>query len=287
MLTPPQLVHEAHGSPEVDGCAAGEGRCYVCVGEANRGKLIKDWLSSNFTDQNRARCPAATHVCEACCYVMSRISPVMGRPPKDGKQFGGNFRNYSSLYSEGWLGTPFGESPAVPCYANASKGEKPLIREFLQREHTGFWFAAIADSGQKHVLPFAPLNYGPGGMVLFEEELVEVPPSFELVDACTDMLTGGITKDELLSGDYRVMSYREMRAEIRAFESEHGAWRGSGWMSLAVWLAQRDNDAHAVIAAERKEKAGSGRQPGGSGVATSAGSARKSQRSASRHFCRR
>lgn len=96
--TPPQLAWIVHGSPSVDGCDAHHERCFVCVGTMERGVPVKKWMGSNYTDQNRARCITATHVCEACVWAHSRTSHVLGRPPKEGKKFGGNLRNYSHLY---------------------------------------------------------------------------------------------------------------------------------------------------------------------------------------------
>lgn len=301
MLTPPQIVYAAHGSPPVDGCAVASGRCYICCGAIARGKTIADWLSTNFTDQNRCRSPLSTHVCEACCYVQSRIAPVLGRPPgqctgcdgtgrvtkvakkgktKDAKvgdpcpkcngsgaqTFGGNMRNYSHLYESGWSSPEFaavkdekGEvvghnGPAGLGYVNASKGEKPLVREFLARKHDGIWFAAIADSGQKHVLPFAVMN-GPGrtGMVLFEETLVHVPDDQSLIGDMTALLTAGVTKDEIESGQWYVRTMRENRVAAMAFETRHGAARGSDWYRLAIWLAQRDEEGFAAVEAARKD----------------------------------
>lgn len=243
-VTPPQLVHAAHGSPPVDGCAAASGLCYVCCGPIVRGKSVPDWLSTNFTDQNRCRSPASTHVCEACCYVQSRTSPVLGREAKEGKKFGGNFRNYSHFYEAG------------TGYANASKGEKPLIRDFLARSHAGPWFCAIADSGQKHVLPFAPMN-GPGGRsgtVLLEEALVSVPEDQSLISDMIALLSAGVTKGEIESGEWYVRTMIENRDAARAFESRHGAHRGSGWFRLAIWLAQRDEEEFAAVDAARKEQ---------------------------------
>lgn len=242
ITTPPQIVWLASGSPVVHECVAASGRCYVCVGELTRGELVTDWLGSSFTDQNRARYPTATHVCESCCYVHSRTAPVPGRPAKEGKKFGGNFRNYSHLWDERG-------------YANASKGEKPMIREFLAREHAGPWFAAIADSGQKHVLPFAPMN-GPGrsGSVLMDEQLIQVPQSLALVDAMTELLTLGVTKDELARGEYYVRTMRDLRDPVHDFEWERGGERYSGWFTLALWLAQRDEEEHARHDAEKKTR---------------------------------
>ncbi len=259
-MTPSQIIYAAHGSPPVEGCAPASGRCFVCVGHVDRGQLTDKWLKSSYTDQNRARCPTALYVCEACCYVHSRTSPVIGRPAKDGKKFGGNFRNYSQLHEVGWRGPRFGETGKPGEYANASKGEKPLIRDFLAREHRGVWFCAVADSGQKHIIPFAPVNGpGRGGRVLFEETIVEVPESLALVDAMTALLTAGCTKEEIESGNYTPRAWMMCEEHVRRFEMEHGGDRHSPWFGLAIWLAQRDEEAVAKRMAKdkasKKEKA--------------------------------
>lgn len=209
-----------------------------------RGEPVDSWNGASFTGQNRVRSPQSTHVCEACVFVTSRLSPVPGRPPKDGKSLGGNFRNYSHLWEDG-LG-----------YANASKGEKPRIREFLARDHAGQWFAAIADSGQKHVIPWAPMNGpGRGGTVLFDEERITMPDSMALVDEMTSLLTAGATKEEMGSGDYSARAWQLCGDSLRTFEDHHGHERGGGWFGLALWLAQRDEETvQRRIAAEKEKK---------------------------------
>lgn len=54
-------------------------------------------------------------------------------------------RLYSHLWHDG-------------AYSYANKGDKPSILEFLRAPKTGPWFACIADSGQKHLLPYTPIN---------------------------------------------------------------------------------------------------------------------------------
>jgi hypothetical protein len=193
---------------------------------------------------------------------MGRLSPVPGRPPKDGKTAGGNFRNYSHLWELGWSAPPIGDD-GTKCdnYANASKGQKPLIREFLSRKHSGPWFAAIADSGQKHVLPYVPINPpGSSGVVLFDDSVVTVPTDTGLIDVLSHLLTDGATKEELERGDYRPQTWQRIGpSRLRAFENTHGRTRGH-WFSLAVWIAQRDEGAVAdrmaaeKIAAEAKKE---------------------------------
>lgn len=185
-------------------------------------------MSSNYTDQNKARCPSSRFTCEACAFVMSRTAAVSGRPPKDGKQFGGNFRNYSHLWEAG-------------AYSNASKGEKHVVRSFIERAHSGQWFAAIADSGQKHIIPWAPIN-GPGrsGRVMLDELQVDVPEDVSLISDMTAMLSGGATKDEIAIGSYRSATWATMGAAVAEFERAHQRLRGGAWFSLALWLAQRE-----------------------------------------------
>lgn len=228
--------------PECGACETEEVSCYVCGGTVTRGMPVSDWMSNSFTGQTTVACPGSVTVCEACCFVMSRLSPVPGREPKEGKALGGNYRNYSHLWEEG-IG-----------YSNASKGEKPTILTFLSREHTGEWFAAIADSGQKHVLPYTPVNPpGKRGVVLFDEAFIRLPEDLSLVSVLSQLLTDGATKEELERGDYRPATWLRLgRDRIRRFEQEHGQSRGA-WFSLALWLAQRDESAVAErLEAEKK-----------------------------------
>jgi hypothetical protein len=217
-----------------------------------RGIPQRKWAGSSFTGQNRVRYPDGEHVCEACVYLCARHSPVPGRPPKPGKKFGANFRNVSHLY----------DSADTPPYFNASKGEKPAILAFLRRHHR-HWFAAIADSGQKHVLPWCPVNppNARRGIVLFEEATVRLPvpngAGWTIVDRMADLLTAGCTKDEIATARYTPRAWQLCgEAALRSFEEMHGERaRGSAWFDLALWLAQRDEEAVAArIAAEKEAK---------------------------------
>jgi hypothetical protein len=210
---------------------------------------VADWLTDTFTSHTRAAVPASDIVCEACCFVCSRLSPVLGREAKEGKKLGGNFRNFSHLWDERG-------------YANASKGEKPLIRAFLARRHAAPWFAAIADSGQKHVLPWAPMN-GPGraGRVLFDEQTIAVPEDQSLVAEMAALLTAGATKDEMTTGEYRSQTYERCANEVAVFERAHASARRSGWFTLALWLAQRDEDAVERRQGAEKEAKDAKRKP--------------------------
>lgn len=257
--SPSLLIHVLCASLRQPDCEPRDGTpCYVCASPVTRGLATDDWAGASFTGQNRVRCPTALYVCEPCIFVMSRVAPVPGRPAKADKKFGGNFRNYSHMWERAWDSPVFGDDDSVrDGYVNASKGEKPLIRLFLRREHAGDWFCAIADSGQKHVIPWVPMNGpGRGGMVLFDEMLIEVPDSFALVDEMTALLTAGATKEEMGNGRYSARTWQLCGgATLRAFENSHAGERHSGWFTLALWLAQRHEETvQRRIDAEKETK---------------------------------
>lgn len=282
-LTAARIIWEICGSPVVDTCIdVDETLCWLCSGRTSRAMPRSDWQGALFTGQNRVRAPESNWICEPCVHVCSRIAPVPGRPPgacdvcegttrvvkvpKKGKgsksrvgepcpkcegtgtkPFGGNFRNYSHLWHDGH-------------YANASKGEKPAILAFLRSPKTGPWFAAIADSGQKHTLPWTPVNPAGArrGRVLFEERELVIPAPeddvWSIVDDMASLLTVGATKASIETGDYTPGEYARCADAILAFEAEHGSrHRGGVWFELALYLAQRDEEAAQARMAEEKE----------------------------------
>lgn len=223
-------MHAWLGRPAHGGCAAlpAGAACWVCAAPAPRGLARAAWLGAGFVGQNRVRAPASGVVCEACAYVCARLSPVPGRPPRPGRAVGGNYRNYSHLYAGGG-------------YETASKAEKARVRAFLRRPKPGPWFAAVADSGQKHLLPWVPVNgTSVGGAVLFEEAVLRVPGpgGWALVEAVDGLLAAGATRGEILAGRYRPATWRRARPAVEGFEARHGgAGRGGHWFRLAVFLA--------------------------------------------------
>ena len=239
------MLHAHLGGPIVEGCVVAPpgSLCWVCAGPAPRAMPRADWNGASYSGQNKVRCPSSPWVCEPCVYLHSRTAPVPGRPPAPGKKLGGNFRNYSHLFERA--------DDGIVTYANASKGEKPTILAFLRRPKLGTWFAAIADSGQKHVLPWAPINGQTArGRVLFDETVVELPDrtGWMLVDDLAALLTAGATKEEVGSGDYGPGAWTRCAAAIRAFEVRWSASRHGAWFTLALWLAQRDE---ATVAARQ------------------------------------
>lgn len=229
LLTPPRLLHELAGSPVFEGCEPKESLCCICGRDWPRTIAYTSWQGANFTDQNKLRAPWSDRVCEPCAWVHAWVPPP-GHPEDPTKKKGVNVRLFSHFWSEG------GD------YFYANKANKPAMREWLRAPKQGAWWAAITDSGQKHILPWTPVNPpGARGAVRFEEEDVEVG-DWSLLDDMTELLTDGVTKEELETGEIRTLSWRWSGDRLRELEKRFGAIRGAAWWTLCLWLAQRDED---------------------------------------------
>lgn len=199
---------------------------------------IDAWAGSGFNGWARSQRrtdPHATHVCEPCLFVTSRISPVPGRPPKEGKKYGGNYRNYS----HGAAVLPDGSIK----YMNASKGEQAELLAFILEPGGDPWSVAIAVSGQKHVIPYAAMN-GPSDIcvVAFEEQVLRISRiALTQMTATMNALraSSGCSAEALATGQYHGKDLARDLEGIREFEREHGHLRGGGFFEVAAFLTSK------------------------------------------------
>lgn len=229
--TPSMIVYQLAGSPAVPE-ANQPGRCAFCAREVERAIPYARWQGANFVDQTVLADAAGSHVCSACVWATSWVAPPgyvppPNRPKKEGGK-GVMLRLFSHLWDED------------RGYIYATKADKPFIRTWLRSRHERAWFAALADSGKKHVLPFAPMNPRGAlpGVVRFEERSITLG-DWELVDAMTEILTKGASKAEVATGQYSLRRWEEIESSLVAFERVAAFRRGSGWFALALWLAQK------------------------------------------------
>ena len=245
-MTPARDVFRIAGSPPMEGCEDVAAACVVCARDWPRTHAYRRWQGANFTDQNKLMGHGLSdRICEPCVYVHSWVAPP-GYPPAEPGKKGVNLRLFSHMYDERG-------------YLFANKGSKPVIREWLRGPKRGEWWAAIADSGQKHVLPWARANAARArgnGIVRFEQRDVVIG-DWLLADAMTALLTAGVTKAELETGQYTPRAWQLAERGVRDFEREYGRERGGGWYELALWLSQRDEEAvQARMALEQEAKRG-------------------------------
>jgi len=213
------------------------GICRFC-GAENIGVEFDEWVKDTFTDFDKLR--IGNIVCDACLFFFNEKSDELAKIMcKDKPQ---RMRNYSHFIVAGnWI--------------PLSKGNKDKMKDLL----FGSPFpelAAIADSGQKHIVFRAERNR-PGskcGWVQFEEQsLFFIPEEFKLHLDNIERLYAGFSKDEICGGKYQ--SWRIMQFGVDRWievEKEIKIIRGSLIFHLALFLAQREEQD----AAGRNETAG-------------------------------
>jgi hypothetical protein len=261
-MTPARDVFRVAGSPPQDGCEDVAAACVVCARDWLRTHAYKRWQGASFTDQNKLMGHGLSdRICEPCVYAHSWIAPPGYPAAEDGKR-GVNLRLFSHLYDERG-------------YVFANKGSKPVIRDWLRGAKQGAWWAAIADSGQKHVLPWARINGARtrgNGVVRFEQRDIVIG-DWMLADMMRDLLTAGVTKAELETGQYTPRAWQLAERPLRDFEREYGGERGGGWYELALWLSQRDEAAVQARMALEQEAKNARRTKSGRGAGRSGGDA--------------
>jgi hypothetical protein len=212
------------------------GQCKFC-GFISDGISFEKWVKPTFTDFDKLQ--AGEIVCNACLFFFDEASAELAE--RMGKEKPQRMRNYSHFIVNGeW--TPL------------SKGNKAQMRELL----LGDVFpelAAIADSGQKHIVFRAtrnPAGSKAGWVQLEEQKLYLVPDELCGLLVPIEGLYTEFSKGEIESGDYA--GYRILKFGLERWlelESQIKSQRGKPIFSLALFLAQRSDDG------ERNQEQGS------------------------------
>ena len=202
--------------------------CRFCGGESTAATLFDAWVKPTFTDHDKLL--DGDGICRDCLFWFNeRSEKLAALVGKDKPQ---RMRNYSHfIQSEQWI--------------PLSKGNKQRMQEILLT----FPFpalAAIADSGQKHIVFRARRNPPEStcGWIQFEEQSLFIYPQ-ELKDLLKliEELYAHFSKGEIERGDYK--SYRVMSFGVELWQKleEQINPRRSGLLfKVALFLAQRKED---------------------------------------------
>lgn len=162
------------------------GVCRFC-GKESEGQPFEKWVKDTFTDHDKLK--PGDIICDDCSFWFEEGSFVLAQ--KVGKDKPQRMRNYSQfIVNSEW--TPL------------SKGDKPRMIEILLGESFPE-LAAIADSGQKHIVFRATRNPqgSKAGWVQFEEQRLWVIP--QELKSLIDTIEAGLlifSKSEIESGNY-------------------------------------------------------------------------------------
>jgi hypothetical protein len=200
------------------------GRCRIC-GLSRTGQPFDVWVKPTFTDWDKLQ--PGEIICDECLAWFDERSEILAtRVGKDKPQ---RMRNYSHFVVEDeWI--------------PLSKGDKARMAEILLRDPFPE-LAAIAESGQKHIIFRAPRN-PPGskaGWVQLEEKSLYVEPDrLRVLLGLIEALYAGFSKAEIETARYK--GYRVVKFGYQQWdelERQVRSHRGSLLFHLALFLVQK------------------------------------------------
>jgi len=196
-----------------------QGVCRLCS-QPGAGLLFDRWVKDTFTDWDKLR--AGAIICHACLFCTLEMDTWLAR--RLGKEKPQRMRNYSHFVLDG-------------VWYPLSKGDKGEMRRSL---FAGAEVAVIAESGQKHILPWARVGW-------WTFELMTVRPFpdrlAQILAVIEPLYQAGISKSEIETGRYDGRRIMAVGLEAwRTAEQQIKTWRGSLPLALALFLAQKDDD---------------------------------------------
>ncbi len=214
-------IYVAAGTPVMqDGT---RGACRLC-GELSAGMSFDAWVKDTFTDWDKLS--PGDLICQACQFCTAEAAP--GLAERVGKDKAQKMRNYSHFVLGG-------------TWRPLSKGNKAEMRRLL---FAGAEVVVIAESGQKHLLPFARIGWWTFELATarpFPERLAQILSVIE------PLYQAGISKAEIETGLYDSKRIMVVGVETwRIAEEQIRQWRGSLALQLALFLAQRESDGQGT-----------------------------------------
>ena len=243
----PRLIHELTGRPPVEGGASRAftdtpAICAMCGQETNKTAPADKVLGSNFTDRGLFSSPHSDRVCWACVAICS------GSPPRTFRQWTivatpGRELAPSQPKATAWIGQH--EGICLTSKANTT----PVIDTLLDPP-AGPWVVSIAESGQKHVAPYAEINHGNTGTVRMETvNIAYERDTFRHVFSHALALRRiGIPSDAIMTGIPKFIKTRAMLDTWRTHQNELQPFHGSPLLALTLWAITKgiiENDRYA------------------------------------------
>lgn len=220
--------------------------CYLCGKPADNPLELKD----SFTGHSLAKCPSSQFLCDRC------YAPINGdekqlwywsdEKGKWSKLWG---RSLTRLYIGNKLKSPIieGKREGLKIVSNLAK--RVEIREWLINPPTPPFTIAIAESGQKHILPWAiesqNRDYFP---VQFEMDTVWI----DLPNFCThlenyeNLIHLGFSKTEINSGNYKSDRIMKAWGKFEKLEDAITLIRGTRLIELIAYVAVSSQNNQSI-----------------------------------------
>ncbi len=217
--------------------------CYLCgKRESSQPLALKD----TFTSHSIARCPDSKKLCDRCAWVI----------PLRCWYFNPNKNAWGKLFSRNWSWLFQGEkvlSPTIEGSRGDGRDRLPIVSNLPTRMEIRDWLLnppeppftiVVAESGQKHLVPFAQEAYSRDYFpVLFEMDTVYISSQFrEVLESFESLMGLGFGKTEILTGEYRSENLKNCLIEWEPIESGLQKIRGSRLFELIAHVAQMPKD---------------------------------------------
>lgn len=256
--TAPVMVWELAGRPQrasiVDEPVSGV--CAMCGRDVDRTLSTDRALGGNFTDQYLLARPGSNRVCYACVWVCS------GKPPD-------TVRMWTVAASPGRL-LP-ASHPKAPWGNTAvhltARNDMRAVVGMLTDPPDGDWVVSLAESGQKHHLPYARINHGAGRWTVRMDatDITSTPGEFRGVLAHVLALRAAKFSAAAIEALDPGNALTAVTLPVWACHAEAlMPWRGSPLLHLACWLPNKE---HLDEYCDTYPAGGSARDGGGPGRA--------------------
>jgi len=224
--------------------------CYLCATSPATQPLN---LSHSFTAHSTAKCPSSNNLCDRCAWVI----------PLRLKYYNPNSKKEVMLFSRNWswLLSEKENHPKIEGDRVSELPPRSLIRKWLLDPPEPPFTICIAESGQKHILPWSKQanskEYFP---VTFELDTVFIDRSkfTENIENYEYLLSLGLTKTEINTGQYKSQNLLKLISNEKFKETEEiiKELRGSRLFELIGYVAvvpnTEDNDQSILSISETK-----------------------------------
>jgi hypothetical protein len=228
--------------------------CYLCGKPGSQPLSLKD----SFTAHSIAKCPDSKHLCDRCHWVI----------PLRCWYLNPNKNAWGKLFSRNWSWLFQGEkviSPIIAGDRGEGKDKLPIVSSLPTRAEIRGWLLnppeppftiVVAESGQKHLVPFAPeahsRDYFP---ILFEMDTLYISSGFRgILEQFEELMRLGFGKTEILTGEYRSETLKNCLEEWDKIESIISQQRGSRLFELVAHVAQKPEPKESVQAISLEHK---------------------------------
>ena len=228
-----RLIWDLAGSPTPTmPLDAVTGVCAVCDTPSDTTGRVDKVLGANFGDRGHIK-TGTDRICPACAWCCS------GRPPATLRMWSVIAAPGTSLpgsHPKAWIQ----DTPGLCLLNRANPGPVAAI---LAAPPESEWAVTVAYSGQKHVVPYADTNHGPGQWTIrVEDHYVTATPALwrDVHTAAMTLRRFGVPNDAVRIGEPRNIKTGDTLAEWRRHATVLDPYLTSPLLDLALWTITKE-----------------------------------------------